>query len=156
MPTKNIKRATRVEYCDVMCTLSTFLAGIFFTSIILLIQFKEFSPVMIWIELGILRFHFSLPIELIIMPLTFSFICFMFNAIHYGRIVSLMTWHLQPQNEVDRLLDRGLNIFLVGLISVFISLFLILLLVNFWVAFAALAMLVLVFRYESWSPPFER
>jgi hypothetical protein len=136
----------------VMAAVSSFLAGVCFTSLVLIIQKGDafqFQP----IPSGIFPEGFATPLkasELTIIPISLAFVMFMFSTITYGFIGENTMSGFSKEDEAKTIecLERVQYIFYVGLFSMFCSLVLITLTVSFLVAI--LTIIFLIFGWMAW------
>ena len=140
------KQITGLELCEIMSETCTFLGGIFFASLLLLLQFRDQFP----LNVQILGFQFPMPLEILALSFTFSLAMFLFAALGYARASATITGPKKRQKElelIEELEDRSVNLFFLGIISTFVSLFLLLLIVSFWVALGGSLIILVAFIY---------
>jgi len=110
---------------NTLSEVSAFLGGIFFTGLLILVQQREkFDIALLVINLREYSIRIS-QLHLIAIPLSISVIFYIFSSIFFGIACSKVT-----QEELDELADDAALVFVVGLFSTFISLFVVLLLVD--------------------------
>jgi len=135
----------------VMATVSSFLAGVCFTSLILIAQKGDgfqFQPGPAWFSLG-----FTMPFrasELTIMPIILAFVMLMFTAITYGfaGLNTMSGFSKVEESKMIKCLERVQSTFYVGLFSMFSALVLIVLAVSFIAAI--LTIVILVAGWIAW------
>jgi hypothetical protein len=119
---------------DPLTEISAFLGGIFFTALILLIERKE--------DLGDIVILNISPIVLIAVPLSFSMITFIFAGLCFATSCNAKTEYAYQKLE-----DVGYSFFIVGFISMFISLSIILFIVDLIVGVIGLIFIIGSFTY---------
>jgi len=114
------------EGVDTFSEVSAFLGGIFFTSLLILVQQREkFDVTLLEINLlETLKVRIS-ELHLIAVPLSISVILFIFSSVFFAIACSKT-----EQDEVDKFAEDASNPFVLGLISMFISLFVVLAIVD--------------------------
>jgi hypothetical protein len=129
-----------------MATVSAFLAGICFTSLILIIQKGDsfqFQPGPTWLYIS-----YSIPLkasEVTFIPILLAFVMFMFSTITFG-FVGLSTiagFSKEEESKMIKCIGRVQYTFYTGLISMFSALVLIALSTSFLVAILAIAFLII-------------
>lgn len=132
------------EGVNTLSEVSAFLGGIFFTSLLILVQQREkFDALLLEISL---QENFTISISqlhLIAIPLSISVILFIFSSLFFAFACSRV-----EQSELDRLADKAANPFTFGLLSMFISLFVVLFIVD--VVVGLLGIIVAVGTFTWW------
>jgi len=129
--------------CDVWSKVCSFLAGIFFASIVLVVQQRDKFP----LNVILLDQSYEMTIEFAALPLAVTFTLFVFAAISYADAVGA---RVHGDKFSKKVYSRSRTADIVGglgFLSMFISLFFVLLLVNQLVAFleVVIAFIVLAF-----------
>jgi hypothetical protein len=123
--------------CDSWSKLCSFLAGIFFTCIVLIIQQRSSFPY----RVVAFSVSFEMRLEFVAILLAFTFIFYMFAAISYADAVGAKDDKLGVRVKTANVVG-GL-----GFVFTFVSLFMVLLLIGFWVAVLAEIVAIGVFVY---------
>lgn len=117
------------EGVDTLSEVSAFLGGIFFTGLLILVQQRD------KFDSALLEFHISnltiriTQLHLISIPLSVSIILFIFSSFFFAIACCKVT-----QEELDLLADEAFNPFVLGILSMFLSLFAVLILIDIVVA----------------------
>lgn len=118
------------EGYDTYSEVSAFLGGIFFTGLLILVQQREKFDVTL-LEIN-LQEHFMIRISqlhLIAIPLSISVIFFVFSSIFFATACV----KVEPR-DVEKYADDALYIFIIGFFSMFVSLFVVLAIVDIFVS----------------------
>ena len=124
-------------FLNTMTQICTFLAGIFFTCLLLLVQIKEKFPY----SITIMHFQGKIPLEILATLVTLTFISFAFGALSFAS-----SYGRNP-SEMKKIMELAANFNSVGFATMFFSLFFLLLLVDFWVALLGILISVCMFAY---------
>ena len=105
--------------------LSAFLGGIFFTSLLILVQQREKFDVVV-LETNLQNFTIRISqLYLIAFPLSISVILFIFSSLFFANACNAPT-----QSTLERIADLALSPFIFAFLSMFISLFVVLAIVD--------------------------
>lgn len=129
--------------CDVWSKVCSFLAGIFFASIVLVVQQQDKFP----LNITLLDQSYEMTIEFATLPLAMTFTLFAFAAISYADAVGA---RVHGDKFIKKTYSRSRTADIVGglgFLSMFISLFFVLLLVSQWVAFLEIVVALTVFAF---------
>ena len=141
--TKKINVESLERACDVWSKVCSFLAGIFFASIILVVQQKDKFP----LNVILLNQTYETPIEVVAFFLAVTFTFFVFAAISYADAVGA---RVSSDKLNKKAYSRSRTADIVGglgFLSMFISLFFVLLLVSQWIAFLEVVITLIVFAF---------
>jgi len=116
----------------------TFLAGIFFTCIMLIVQQKEKFDY----ELEIVGFRVR-AVDMISLPLTVTFLLFVFDAFIFATAS-------QSDEHARMFRNRAVYLFYSGVIIMLISLFSILVQISLWLAFIGVVTAIVLTLYWGW------
>lgn len=125
------------DACVAWSAICSFLAGIFFYCIILIIQQKNDFPY----EVSFFSFRFGLPVEAIAVPLALTFILYVFAAISYADAIG------GRDESVDMRVGTAKVFGGMGFVFMFVSLFVIMWLIDFWIALLEVIVAIVVFAY---------
>ena len=118
------------EGINTFSEVSAFLGGLFFTSLLIVVQQREKFDVTL-LEIN-LQEHFTIRISelhLIAIPLSISIILFVFSSVFFAIACSQV-----EQSDLDEYTDDAAIPFVFGLLSMFVSLFVVLFLVDIFVS----------------------
>jgi len=128
-----------VEALGTMAKICTFLAGIFFTCIILILQQRE--KFYYYIDTVIFKFRIQ-ALDTYVAPLTLTFIIFTFATIIYASACGTV-----EQRKRNKLENKASFLFGLGFFSMFFSLFCILCQASFWIGLMGAGLAFLLFIY---------
>jgi len=125
------------EACEAWSQLCAFLAGIFFTCIILIIQQRNDFPY----DVSFFSLHYALPLEVVAVPLALTFIFYVFAAISYADALGGRDERIEMRVRTANAIGR------MGFVFTFVSLFVIMWLIDFWIALLEVIVAIVVFVY---------
>jgi len=117
----------------------TFLAGIFFTCIMLIVQQKEKFDY----ELEIVGFRVR-AVDMISLPLTVTFLLFVFDAFIFATAS-------QSDEHAKLFRNRAVFLFYFGISMMLISLFSIIVQISLWLAITAIAVSIVLILYWGYA-----
>jgi len=132
------------EGVDTLSEVSAFLGGIFFTGLLILVQQRnQFELTLSEITLqGNLKIRIT-QIHMIAVPLSISVILFVFSSLFFA-----IACCESEETRFEKLTDVALNPFILGLLSVFISLFAVLSMVD--ISVSVFGMIISVATFVWW------
>ena len=123
------------EGVDTFSEVSAFLGGIFFTGLLILVQQREKFDVTV-LETNLQHFTIRISqLHLVAIPLSISVILFIFSSIFFAIACSQV-----DQSNLEKMADDAFMPFILGLFSIFVSLLVVLALIDVFVSMLGFAL----------------